>query len=189
MKRLIKMFVSAMSVCICFPLALISGFGRVEILYTLGAHSVAILPGLIGDYLRTAFYFQTLDACPLNVRISFGALFAQSSVRIGDAVYVGAYCVIGRSVIGSRTQIASHVQVLSGSRQHGRDAAGHLMGANLEEFTPISIGADCWLGAGTIVMADVGDRSTIGAGAVVTRAVPSDCTAVGNPARALDRVS
>ena len=49
----------------------------------------------------------------------------------------------------------------------------------------VTIGSDSWIGAAATVMADVGSRTTIGAGSVVTRAIPDDCTAVGNPARVL----
>jgi acetyltransferase-like isoleucine patch superfamily enzyme len=47
----------------------------------------------------------------------------------------------------------------------------------------VRIGADCWIGSGAIVMADVGDQSTIGAGSVVVKEIPSSVVAVGSPAR------
>jgi acetyltransferase-like isoleucine patch superfamily enzyme len=92
---------------------------------------------------------------------------------------------MGLARVGPRAQIASGVQILSGARQHPRDENGRLKGANEGEFTEISIGADCWIGASAIVMADVGDRSTIGAGSVVTKPIPPDCVAVGSPARTI----
>ena len=54
----------------------------------------------------------------------------------------------------------------------------------LEAGRPITVGDDCWLGGGVIVCPGVaiGDRSVIGAGAVVTRDIPADSVAVGNPA-------
>jgi maltose O-acetyltransferase len=42
-----------------------------------------------------------------------------------------------------------------------------------------------WLGAGCIVMADVGENSIVGAGSVVTKPIPPNSVAVGNPARVL----
>ena len=52
------------------------------------------------------------------------------------------------------------------------------------DVAPITIGEDCWLGGGVIVCPGVtiGDRSIIAAGSVVTRDIPSDCLAAGNPA-------
>ncbi len=55
----------------------------------------------------------------------------------------------------------------------------------LEAALPITIGDNVWLGGGVIVCPGVtiGDNSVIGAGAVVTKDIPADVVAVGNPAR------
>ena len=52
---------------------------------------------------------------------------------------------------------------------------------------PVRIGDDCWIGGGAIICPGVtiGPRSIIGAGAVVTRDIPADSLAVGNPARVI----
>lgn len=52
---------------------------------------------------------------------------------------------------------------------------------------PIRIGHHCWIGAGTVVVPGVtiGDNTVIGAGSVVTKDIPSDVVAVGNPCRVL----
>jgi virginiamycin A acetyltransferase len=75
------------------------------------------------------------------------------------------------------------VQILSGSRQHSRDSEGQVKGAESDRFTEVSIGADCWIGAAAIVMADVGGGSTVGAGSIVTKPVPPGVVVAGNPAR------
>ena len=142
-------------------------------------------PGILGDYLRIAYYKLTLAECSLSSRISFGSLFAHSEARVGPQVYIGSYCIIGTASIGARTQIACGVQILSGSHQHSRDAAGGLSGARRDASSAVAIGADCWIGAGAIVMADVGAGSTIGAGSVVSRPIPPCSVAVGNPARVI----
>lgn len=181
MKRLLQ----AVSLLIAFPFAALAFFGRSPMLYTMGAHGFAQIPGIAGDYLRIAFYRLTLKECSLDSRISFGSFFAQPDARVGSGVYIGSYCVLGRSNIGPRTQIASGVQILSGSHQHSRDSEGRVKGADTGRFTEVSIGADCWIGAAAIVMADVGAGSTVGAGSIVTRPVPAGVVVAGNPARIL----
>lgn len=148
-----------------------------------------MIPGLPGDYLRVAYYALTLRRCALYSRVSFGSFFAQSSSTVGVGVYVGAYCVLGSCSLGERTQIASHVQILSGRHQHGRTADGRILGADEKNFKSVVIGEDCWIGASAIVMANVGPRTTVGAGTVVTRPLPAGVVAVGNPARVLERMT
>lgn len=55
---------------------------------------------------------------------------------------------------------------------------------------PVRIGGDVWIGGGAIVCPGVtiGDRAVIGSGSVVTRDVPPDCVAAGNPCRVIRRV-
>ena len=56
---------------------------------------------------------------------------------------------------------------------------------------PIRIGRNCWLGAGVIVVPGVtiGDDTVIGAGSVVTKDIPANVVAVGNPCRVLRPIS
>ena len=171
---------------LAFPLAAGSAFGRWIVPFTMFAQCVACVPGLVGDYFRTAYYRLTLAECWPSSRISFGSFFSKPLARVGDGVYIGPYCVIGLSSIGPRTQIATAAQILSGRHQHARDASGHLLSASPK---PVRIGADCWIGAAAIVMEDIGDESTIGAGAVVSRPIPPRSVAVGNPARVIRSLS
>ena len=56
---------------------------------------------------------------------------------------------------------------------------------------PVHIGKNCWLGAGAIVLPGVtiGDNTVIGAGSVVTKDIPSNVVAVGNPCKVLRPIS
>ena len=56
---------------------------------------------------------------------------------------------------------------------------------------PIRIGRNCWLGAGVIVVPGVtiGENTVIGAGSVVTKDIPADVVAVGNPCHVLRSIS
>jgi acetyltransferase-like isoleucine patch superfamily enzyme len=49
----------------------------------------------------------------------------------------------------------------------------------------VEIGADCWIGAGSILMANVGTQSVIAAGSVVTKSIPEKSVAVGVPAKVI----
>ena len=184
-KRLLKFAVHGLSLAVVLPGAALSGFGRWQTPYSIFAHVSAIVPGILGDYLRIAFYKLTLARCSLSSRVQFGSFFAHSDATIGAGVYIGSYCILGRTVIGDRTQIASGVQILSGRHQHSRDESGQINGSEHGIFAPVAVGADCWIGASAIIMADVGEGSTIGAGSVVPRPIPPRCVAVGNPAKVI----
>ena len=185
MKRAAKFVLRSLSLLAALPLAAASGFGRLEAVFSFFAHCCAMAPGIPGDYLRVAFYRLTLMECSLASRISFGSFFAHRDATVGPHVYIGSYCIIGRAAIGHHTQIASGVQIMSGSRQHLRNERGEISGAEQGVFTPVKIGEHCWIGAAAVVMADVGSGATIGAGSVVSRPIPPHSVAVGSPARVI----
>jgi acetyltransferase-like isoleucine patch superfamily enzyme len=165
-----------------FPAACLAGFGRWHEPYLFFAQAAAMIPGLPGSYLRVAYYRFTLDSAGRDCQIGFGSYFAHASASFGDRVGIGAYCVLGQVDIGEGTQLASHIQIVSGKKQHVRDDDGKLTDEG-RSFRRISIGAHCWIGAGAIVMADVGAKSTLGAGSVATQDVPEGVRYAGNPAR------
>jgi galactoside O-acetyltransferase len=75
-------------------------------------------------------------------------------------------------------------------------AAGHPILPSLREKAyqynfPVRIGKNCWIGAGVIVVPGVtiGDHTVIGAGSVVTKDIPADVVAVGNPCRVLRKIN
>ncbi len=74
--------------------------------------------------------------------------------------------------------------------------AGHPIQPELREKgyqynAPVHIGRNCWIGAGAIIMPGVtiGDNVVIGAGSVVTKDIPSNVVAVGNPCRVMREVN
>jgi maltose O-acetyltransferase len=106
------------------------------------------------------------------------------NIRLGAGVFLNFNCVILDVVavgIGDRTQIGPGVQILTA--EHPRDPASRQSG--LEFGRPVQIGRNVWIGGGAIILPGVtiGDDALIGAGSVVTRAVPAGATAFGNPAR------
>lgn len=70
--------------------------------------------------------------------------------------------------------------------------AGHPIRPDLREKgyqynMPVRIGRNCWIGAGVVILPGVtiGDHTVVGAGSVVTKDLPPDVVAVGNPCRVL----
>lgn len=90
-------------------------------------------------------------------------------------IYVGDYTMIGPNVT---LATAGHPS-LPELRQQG-----------MQYNMPVRIGKNCWLGAGVIVLPGVtiGDNVVVGAGSVVTKDLPSNVVAVGNPCRVLREV-
>lgn len=73
--------------------------------------------------------------------------------------------------------------------------AGHPILPELREKVyqynmPIKIGRNCWVGAGAVILpgVTVGDNTVIGAGSVVTKDIPANSVAVGNPCRVLREI-
>jgi len=189
MKNALKSIANAVCTIITFLPALLCGFGRHERLVVWFAQSFARIAGPPGEYLRRAFYAQTLESCSKKCCISFGTFFSHPQAAVEDGVYIGAYCIIGKARIRRNTQIGSNVHILSGRRQHARDEAGNILGAEEGVFEEITIGADCWIGTSAVVMANVGEGSTVGAGAVVTKDIPPGVVAVGVPAQVIKPAS
>ena len=80
----VKACVNGLFLAIAFPVAALSGFGRVTQIFRFGAQMFALVPGLPGDYGRIAYYRLTLRRCSLESRISFGSFFAHPEVVIGE---------------------------------------------------------------------------------------------------------
>jgi maltose O-acetyltransferase len=115
------------------------------------------------------------------LRVDFGY-----NIRLGDRVFVNYNAVmldVAAITIGDDTLIGPNVQLLTPT--HPLDP--RLRREKWESGRPITIGRNVWLGGGVIVCPGVtiGDDAVVGAGSVVTRDLPADTTAVGNPARVI----
>ena len=106
-----------------------------------------------------------------------------NGITIGENVFVNYDCVMldgGNIHIGDNVKIGPKCQLYT--PHHPTD---HVERREPKETAyPISIGDDTWLGGGVTVCPGVtiGRRCIIAAGAVVTRDIPDDCLAAGNPA-------
>ncbi len=177
-----KQAVTLVARILVFPAACLAGFGRWHEPYIFFANAMALIPGIPGSYLRVAYYSFALDRTGTDCHIGFGSYFAHSAASLGNRVGIGAYCVLGQCDIGEGSLLGSQVQILSGSRQHRRGADGTLTDEG-RSFRRITVGEECWIGAGAIVTADLGKGVTVGPASVVSQAVPDGATVSGNPAR------
>jgi virginiamycin A acetyltransferase len=146
------------------------------------SESLALLPGPLGIAIRRAAYGRLLSHVGRGVSIGFGTVIAHRTTELADDVYVGRYCLLGDVRIGEGTLVADFVRVVSGV--HGTDPERPIR-EQASTYTTIHVGADCWLANGALVLADVGARSVVGAGSVVTRPVAEGTVVAGNPARVL----
>jgi len=111
-----------------------------------------------------------------------------SNIELGEKVFFNFNCVVldvCKVTIGSFTLLGPAVQVYT--PLHPMDAASR----RKEEYgEPVTIGTDVWVGGGAIILPGVtiGDRAVIGAGSVVTRDVPPDVFAAGNPCRVIREI-
>jgi maltose O-acetyltransferase len=108
-----------------------------------------------------------------------------SNIRLGHRVFFNFNCIVldvCDVVVGEFTQFGSGVQILT--PLHPMDGAQR----RLQEFgKPVEIGSDVWVGAGALILPGVriGSRTVVGAGSVVTRDLPGDVFAAGNPCRVI----
>ena len=145
----------------------------------------ALVPGLIGQYLRRAFLARSLRYCARTATIEFGTIFSSASASIGERAYVGPRCHLGWALIGDNALLAAGVHVPSGSKTHGIEDLTIAIRDQPTIKAPVRIGNGSWIGSAAVVMADVGRDSVVAAGAVVTRPIPDLTIAGGVPARVL----
>jgi|SRR5690606_12323897 len=109
-----------------------------------------------------------------------------SNMKIGERVFFNFNCVVldvTWVTIGSRTMFGPNVQIYTATHplNHKERSSG------LEYAKPIVIGEDVWVGGSAVICPGVtiGDRSVIGAGSIVTKDIPADVFAAGNPCKVI----
>jgi acetyltransferase-like isoleucine patch superfamily enzyme len=114
-----------------------------------------------------------------------------ASIIIGAGTHIQPQCHIHAFL--SDIQIGCNVEMAACcalySYNHGMSLGRDVMFEPLESKGPILIGDGVWIGHGTTVLANVriGAGAVIGAGSVVTREIPENCIAAGNPAKIIRR--
>ncbi len=151
------------------------------------SQALSMVPGRTGEFLRRAFYTAVLTGCDPESCVEWGTVFSKRDVTISRGVYIGARCMIGRCHLAEHVTLASNVDLLSGKNQHGTDDPDRPVQDQPGRYDLVRVGTNTWVGNGAIIMADLGARCVVAAGAVVVDVVPDDTVVGGNPARVLRR--
>jgi len=187
-KLILKLLFRSVFILCALPFAVlffISPASQKKSTFTALSQFFSLIPGRLGSYFRTALYSLVMKNCSNNGVINFGTLFSDPDIEIHDNVYIGPQCNIGKSVIGKNTLIASGVHILSGKNQHNFSDLNTPIQQQGGHYQKIVIGEDCWIGNTAVIMANVGKKAIVAAGAVVVNDVPDYTIVAGNPAKTI----
>ena len=133
----------------------------------------------------------------VHVDIDFHCEYGKH-IFIGDNVIINMNCTFidnNRIDIGNNVLIAPNVQIYTATHStkfNERMVQNTLEGQEIcrTYALPVKIEDGVWIGGGTIILpgATIGKNSVIGAGSVVTRSIPANCIAVGNPCRVIKHI-
>lgn len=149
---------------------------------------LGLVPGIVGVYMRAAFYHVVCPGTAADVSIGFLTILSHENTSLSKGVYIGVQANIGMCSIGRNCLLGSGVHVLSGKNQHDFSNPSEAIKHQSGKFTKITIKEDTWIGNNAVIMADVGQRCVVAAGAVVTSKVDDGCIVAGNPARFVRRI-
>lgn len=136
------------------------------------------------DALLRQMFAEIGEGCYIEPPLH--ANFGGRHVHFGKWVYANFNLTLVDDThiyVGDDTMFGPNVTIATA----GHPINPELRSRGLQYNMPVHIGRNCWLGAGVMVMPGVtiGDNSVIGAGSVVTKDVPANVVAVGNPCRVL----
>ena len=139
------------------------------------------------DKLLKEMFNEIGDDC--YIQPPFRANWGGKNVHFGNGIYANFNLTLvddGEIFVGNNVMFGPNVIIAT---------AGHPIHPELRrkqaQFNlPVHIGNNVWIGAGAIVLPGVkiGDNTVIGAGSVVTKDIPSNVVAVGNPCRVLREI-
>ena len=142
------------------------------------------------EELRTIILSDLIGAMGKNVFIEppFYCDYGQN-INIGENVFMNFNCMIldvCEVRIGKDTMLGPNVQIYTATHPINWKERANI----LEYGVPITIGSNVWIGGGAIFNpgVTVGDRSVIGAGSIVTKDIPSDVFAAGNPCKVVKKL-
>lgn len=120
-----------------------------------------------------------------DFRCEFG-----KNISIGDDVYINFGCVIldcAEVSIGANTLIGPNLGIYTPN--HAIDAEERIKGGCIA--APVHIGRNVWLGGDVKILGgvNIGDNAIVGTGSIVTKDIPANVIAVGNPCRVLRQIT
>lgn len=136
----------------------------------------ALLEEILGEFGEGANVEAGAFACDYGKNIFLGA---------GSGLNHGCVLLDCAPIrIGKHTMIGPQVKIIAVTHPDNHEGR---RGGRFCKGVPVTIGDDCWIGAGSVILPGVtiGDRVRVGAGSVVTKDVPADTTVIGVPARPL----
>ncbi len=189
MKRIVKFIVIAFFYIFMLPFGIPAKltyklFGS-QILFQMFGEFLSLIPSFPGYFSRGCYYQMTLAQADVELFIAFGSYISKIETRIGKGVGIGGHTTIGFADIGDDTVIANFVSILSGSRQHNFDDPNTSIADTENKFDKMIIGKGVFIGDQSVIMANIGEKSIVGAGSVVVKEIPPYSIAVGNPAKVI----
>lgn len=124
------------------------------------------------------------------VQPPFYANWGGAHVHFGEWVYANFNLTLvddGHIYIGDHTMIGPNVTIATA----GHPILPELREKEMQYNVDVKIGRNVWIGAGAIIVPGVtiGDNTVIGAGSVVTKDIPANVVAVGNPCRVMREIN
>lgn len=125
-----------------------------------------------------------------HVGMSSPCIWIQDKLTIGNNVNIGGNCMILDTDVHQLDYLArrGNVNVPSARSDASLAKNANVNGAEqMVQTAPVTIEDDVWIGANCQILKGVtiGARSVIGAGSVVTKSIPADCIAAGNPCKVI----
>ena len=141
---------------------------------------------------KLAYMKENFAECGDNcyIELPFRANWGGHNVHFGNYVYANYNLTIvddGHVYVADRVKFGPNVIIATAG--HPIDPELRLKG--LQYNKDVYIGNNVWIGGGVIIVPGVkiGDNSVIGAGSVVTKDIPSNVVAVGNPCKVLREIN
>lgn len=113
----------------------------------------------------------------------------RGSLRIGDNTGISAAVVwcVNSVTIGNHVDIGANCIIMDNDAHNLDYRSRRFPTKDIAKSSPVVIGDDVLVGANSIILkgVNIGSRSIIGAGSVVTKSIPADCIAAGNPCKVI----